>query len=118
MNLAPIDAPSNRTPSKECPNVNVNGENAGMAMRRIPVKAQFRAVLGSWINVLLIFVPVGFAINYAHVGSPWPTFIINFIAIVPLAAMLSFATEELALRAGETFGGLLNASFGYIYINL
>jgi len=81
--------------------------------RKIPFGAQFRAALfGSWINILLIFVPVGFAVNYAHVGGPWPTFIINFIAIVPLAATLSFATEELALRVGETFGGLLNASFG------
>jgi len=83
--------------------------------RKIPFGTQFRAaLLGSWINVLLIFVPVGFAINYAHVGGPWPTFIINFIAIIPLAATLSFATEELAIRVGETFGGLLNASFGYV----
>lgn len=84
---------------------------------RIPVQAQFRAALRSKINVLLIFVPMGFGINYAHIGNPWPNFIINFIAIIPLAAMLSFATEELAFRVGETFGGLLNASFGYIFTN-
>jgi Ca2+:H+ antiporter len=30
----------------------------------------------------------------------------------PLAAMLSYATEEIALRTGETLGGLLNATFG------
>lgn len=27
--------------------------------------------------------------------------------------MLSYATEELAIRTGEVIGGLLNASFGY-----
>lgn len=82
--------------------------------RKIPVGAQFRAViLGSWINVLLVFVPVGFALYYAHIKSgAVPIFVVNFIAIIPLAGMLSYATEELALRVGETFGGLLNATFG------
>lgn len=80
--------------------------------RKIPIGQQFRFVLfGAWINVLLIFVPVGFAVFYAGLG-PVPVFIINFIAIIPLAAMLSNATEELAIRVGETMGGLLNATFG------
>lgn len=39
---------------------------------------------------------------------------VNFIAIIPLAGMLSYATEEIALRTGEVLGGLLNASFGYV----
>lgn len=39
-------------------------------------------------------------------------FVINFIAIIPLAGTLSYATEEIALRTGEVFGGLLNATFG------
>ncbi|KAJ4346055.1 hypothetical protein N0V95_005730 [Ascochyta clinopodiicola] len=80
--------------------------------RKIPVGQQFRFVIfGAWINVLLVFVPVGFAVFYAGLG-PVPVFIINFIAIIPLAAMLSNATEELAIRVGETMGGLLNATFG------
>ncbi|KAF9887018.1 hypothetical protein FE257_010634 [Aspergillus nanangensis] len=51
------------------------------------------------------------ACNYAHV-DPVAVFVVNFIAIIPLAAMLSYATEEIALRTGDTIGGLLNASFG------
>ena len=39
-------------------------------------------------------------------------FVCSFFAIVPLAALLGFATEELALRVGDAFGGLLNATFG------
>lgn len=70
-----------------------------------------RTVLNSWINILLIMVPVGIAVNYAHV-QPVIVFVINFIAIIPLAAMLSYATEEIAYRTGETLGGLLNATFG------
>jgi Ca2+:H+ antiporter len=74
--------------------------------------SQLRAtVLNSWINVLLVAAPVGIAL-YAVDANPIAVFVVNFIAIIPLAAMLSFATEEIALRTGETIGGLLNASFG------
>lgn len=73
---------------------------------------QIRATLfNSWINILLIMVPVGIAVEYAHI-DPVIVFVLNFIAIIPLAAMLSFATEEIALHTGETIGGLLNATFG------
>jgi Ca2+:H+ antiporter len=81
--------------------------------KKIPIPQQLKAVIfGSWINLLLLFVPVGFALYYSHKVGPVPVFIINFIAIIPLAAVLSYATEELAIRVGETFGGLLNATFG------
>jgi Ca2+:H+ antiporter len=71
-----------------------------------------RTLLNSWINVLLLAVPAGIAVNYVPSVSRVVVFVINFIAIVPLAAMLGFATEEIALRTGETIGGLLNATFG------
>jgi Ca2+:H+ antiporter len=87
--------------------------------QKIPIGKQIRFVLfGAWINVLLVFVPVGFGVYYAKDSEgkrkvgPVPIFIINFVAIIPLAAMLSNATEELAIRVGETLGGLLNATFG------
>jgi Ca2+:H+ antiporter len=44
-------------------------------------------------------------------GASW-VFSLNFVAIIPLAAVLSFATEEIASRLGETLGGLVNATFG------
>ena len=78
------------------------------------VRNQFQAtVLNSWINVLLLAAPVGIALNYAGVDKII-VFVVNFIAIIPLAAMLSFATEEIALHVGESLGGLLNATFGYV----
>lgn len=70
-----------------------------------------RTLFNSWINILLIMAPVGIAVNYAHV-QPVAVFVVNFIAIIPLAAMLSYATEEIAIHTGETLGGLLNATFG------
>ncbi|KAG5930211.1 hypothetical protein E4U42_002613 [Claviceps africana] len=70
-----------------------------------------RTFLNSWINILIIAAPVGIALKYTHVNGI-AVFIVNFIAIIPLAAMLSYATEEVALRTGETLGGLINATFG------
>ncbi|KAJ5703687.1 sodium/calcium transporter [Penicillium malachiteum] len=76
------------------------------------VASQLRAtILNSWINVLIIAAPVGIAL-YAIKANSVAVFVVNFIAIIPLAAMLSFATEEIAMRTGETIGGLLNATFG------
>ena len=72
-----------------------------------------RTILNSWINVLILAAPIGIGLNFVPSVSKIVVFVVNFIAIIPLAAMLSFATEEIALRVGETLGGLLNASFGY-----
>ncbi|KAK8932141.1 Vacuolar calcium ion transporter [Metarhizium anisopliae] len=71
-----------------------------------------RTFLSSWINVLLLAAPVGIALNYVHSVNRIAVFVINFLAIIPLAAILGFATEEVALRTGETLGGLINATFG------
>lgn len=76
------------------------------------IGGQLKAVFASWINLMLVFVPVGIALAQIDGINGIVVFIINFLAIIPLAAMLSFATEELAIYVGETLGGLLNASFG------
>lgn len=68
-------------------------------------------LLSSPVNVLLIFVPFGLIWGYAGLSHTW-VFVFNFLAIVPLAAILANATEELADKAGSTIGGLLNATFG------
>ncbi|KAK4049879.1 hypothetical protein OIO90_005268 [Microbotryomycetes sp. JL221] len=65
----------------------------------------------SWLNVLLLMVPVAWAMEYSHQSST-AIFITSGLAIIPCAALLSFATEELANRVGDAFGGLLNATFG------
>jgi Ca2+:H+ antiporter len=69
------------------------------------------ALLHSWINVLLIFVPLGIAVKAAGL-SPSIVFAMNAVAIVPLAGLLAHATESVAGRLGDTLGALLNVSFG------
>lgn len=65
----------------------------------------------NYVNILLVFVPLGI-IAGAMEWNPTSVFILNFFAIVPLAAVLSFATEEISVKLGQTLGGLLNATFG------
>jgi Ca2+:H+ antiporter len=65
----------------------------------------------NYVNVLLVFVPIGILAGLLN-WKPALQFIFNFIAIIPLAALLAFATEELAVPLGQTIGGLLNATFG------
>jgi Ca2+:H+ antiporter len=69
-------------------------------------------IFNSWINVLILAAPVGIALHFVD-SNPVAIFVVNFIAIIPLAALLSYATEEIAIRVGETLGGLLNATFGF-----
>ena len=61
---------------------------------------------------LLSFVPVVFI-----AGKAWPEahtllFLLSVLAIVPLAALLSHATESVAAKTGDAVGGLLNATLG------
>lgn len=71
----------------------------------------YKVLASNYVNVLLVFVPLG--IIAGAVGwSPTAIFVLNFLAIIPLAALLSFATEELSVKLGQTLGGLLNATFG------
>jgi len=68
-------------------------------------------ILGSWLNLLLVFIPLGILAETLHWGDT-AIFFLNFLAVIPLAKLLGLATEELALRTGQTIGGLLNATFG------
>lgn len=64
------------------------------------------------LNVLLAFVPVGIAVSQVDGASPGLIFAMNAVAIVPLAGLLSFATESVAHRLGDSLGALLNVTFG------
>src|ERR1051325_5030738 len=61
---------------------------------------------------LLAFVPVLLVAHAIKPDAHTPLFILSVLAIVPLAALLSRATEAVAARTGDTVGGLLNATLG------
>ena len=61
---------------------------------------------------LLAFVPVVFAAQQFNPDAHTLLFALSVLAIVPLAALLSHATESVAAKTGDAVGGLLNATLG------
>lgn len=110
--LRPLDVESALPP--------VDAED-GTAYRptQVPTKATFtvgnqlrQTLFRAWLNILLLAVPVGISINFVPSISRIAVFAVNFVAIIPLAALLGFATEEVELRIGPVLGALLNATLG------
>ena len=64
------------------------------------------------MNWLLFFVPIAFGLEILAHNRPFLIFAASCLAILPLAAWMGRATEQLASRLGEGVGGLLNATFG------
>lgn len=65
----------------------------------------------SWLNVLLVFVPIGYVAYFLNINSTL-IFIFNALAIVPLSSLLTDVTEKIASDAGDTVGAILNISLG------
>jgi Ca2+:H+ antiporter len=61
---------------------------------------------------LLIFVPAVFVGQRLEPEAHTLLFVLSICAIVPLAMLLSRATESVAHRTGDAVGGLLNATLG------
>src|SRR5215203_229820 len=61
---------------------------------------------------LLAFVPLVFAAETLKPDAHTLHFVLSVLAIVPLAALLSHATESVAAKTGDAVGGLLNATLG------
>ncbi|HEY9899174.1 MAG TPA: calcium/proton exchanger [Pantanalinema sp.] len=64
-----------------------------------------------YLYLLLVFIPVSVLAELLH-WDPTVVFVTSCLAIVPLAKLMGYATEEIAIKAGPGIGGLLNATFG------
>jgi len=61
---------------------------------------------------LLAFVPAVLVAEYLGLGTPTLLFVLSILAIVPLAALSSNATEAVAAKTGDAVGGMLSATLG------
>lgn len=61
---------------------------------------------------LLAFLPVVLAAEKLKAEAHTLLFLLSVCAIMPLAALLSHATESVAAKTGDAVGGLLNATLG------
>lgn len=74
-----------------------------------------QALASSFVNMLLICIPLGImAVIYEW--SSITIFVLNYLAIVPLARFLSFTTKALSSKVeqllGRDAGMLVDATFG------
>ncbi len=64
-----------------------------------------------WPYLLVPFIPIAIALELAHAAAAL-VFLAAAAGVIPTAALMGRATEELAHRAGPGIGGLLNVTFG------
>jgi len=63
---------------------------------------------------LLAFVPLVLAAEMLKPEAHTLLFVLSVVAMVPLAALLSRATDSVAAKTGDMIGGLLNATLGNV----
>src|SRR5258706_16430317 len=61
---------------------------------------------------LLVFIPATVVLEHAGQLPAPVIFFSAALPIVPIAALIVRATEQIATRTGDAVGGLLNATFG------
>lgn len=86
-------------------------DHFGTTLKQYPVGTQLRRIFfNSWAHLLLLLIPVGFALYYTGV-NPIAVFFINFAAMIPSIMILSFAVENVIMFVGETIGSLISTTF-------
>jgi Ca2+:H+ antiporter len=64
-----------------------------------------------WPYLLVPFIPIAIVLELAHATAVL-IFFASALGVIPTAALMGRATEELAVRSGPGIGGLLNVTFG------
>jgi Ca2+:H+ antiporter len=64
-----------------------------------------------WPYLLVPFIPIAVVLEAAG-ADPIAIFFVSAAGVIPTAALMGRATEELAARSGPGIGGLLNVTFG------
>jgi Ca2+:H+ antiporter len=81
-------------------------------IKSIPMNPLLKEIRHNPMLWLLAFVPVVFVAAKIKPEAHTPLFVLSVLAVVPLATLLSHATESVAAKTGDAVGGLLNATLG------
>ena len=109
-----------RSPPPSSPLPRAGREEAGREGQRSRAEGQGRRrrrarrflLSGSgWPYLLVPFIPIAIVLELAHADAVL-IFAAAAAGVIPTAALMGRATEELAHRAGPGIGGLLNVTFG------
>ncbi|KAJ7638518.1 hypothetical protein FB45DRAFT_903110 [Roridomyces roridus] len=79
-------------------------------------------VFSSWLNILLVFIPIAWVAHFSNQNEEDPertwsyqaTFVLCFMAIVPLEKLLDYGGEQLTFYVGPDIGDLLVVTFNNI----
>ncbi|KAL8738774.1 MAG: hypothetical protein Q9190_007948 [Brigantiaea leucoxantha] len=95
-------SPQSRAPGPSYENRKNTASSSSSLSSILTAWSQARTVLPDlWLfRLALLAVPAGFAVKYAN-SNPVVTFIVNFVAILPLANVLTTVTQELSRRTGR-----------------
>src|SRR5215203_4763996 len=80
-------------------------ERRGFNLRRFLLSGS------GWPYLLVPFIPIAIVLELAH-ASATVIFVTSALGVIPTAALMGRATEELAARSGPGIGGFLNVTFG------
>jgi Ca2+:H+ antiporter len=85
--------------------------------RKVGLVASLKAVLfSSWLNLLVVFIPIAWVAHFSNVNNvedpqrvfPYAaTFVLCFLAIVPLEKMFDYCGDQMAFYLGPDLGELL-----------
>src|SRR3954464_11313760 len=74
-------------------------------------KSHFLLTGEGWPYLLVPLIPVAVVLEFTHAAPTW-VFLASALGVIPTAALMGRATEELAARSGPGIGGFLNVTFG------
>ncbi len=81
------------------------------APRRMTKLRQFVLSSEGWPLLLVPFIPIALILELTHAEATI-IFVTSALGVIPTAALMGRATEELAARSGPGIGGFLNVTFG------
>jgi Ca2+:H+ antiporter len=91
--------------------VTSHATSAGVEPPRNEPSRPFLLTGEGWPYLLVPLIPVAVLLEFSHADATW-VFLTSALGVVPTAALMGRATEELAARSGPGIGGFLNVTFG------
>src|SRR3954469_19891829 len=79
---------------------------------RVRMKLLLQEIRRTPLLWLLVFVPIALVAERSNHEAHTLHFVLSVLAILPLAVLLSHATESVAAKTGDSIGGLLNSTLG------
>src|SRR5438270_226495 len=102
-----------KRPPLQAPSATWVGSGIRRRVRRVRWRGVRRFMLSGdgWPYALVPFIPIAIALDVAGAAATL-IFVTSALGVIPTAALMGRATEELAARSGPGIGGLLNVTFG------